>query len=61
MMFTINELCDACCNDDIQTVREIVTSKMVDINKMRYNGFTPLIRAVIHNHTEIVRYLLDWI
>ena len=58
MMFTINELCDACCNDDIQTVREIVTSKMVDINKMRYNGFTPLIHAVIHNHTEIVRYLL---
>ena len=58
MVFTIEKLYEVCYNSDIQTVREIVTSKEVDINELYYTGCTPLIHAIIRNHTEMVMYLL---
>jgi len=58
MVFTINDLSDACHDGDIQTVRDIVTSKEVDINDTDDCGYTPLMSAVECNHTEVVRFLL---
>ena len=57
MVFTIENLFDACIAGDIQTVRNIVYSKEVDINDT-YNGTTPLMWAIYRNHTDVVRYLL---
>jgi len=60
MVFTIENLCDACRHGDIQTVRDIVSSKEVDINDTKTTnslGITPLL-AVYNNHTEIVSFLL---
>ena len=57
--FTIDHLCNACIRGDIQFVRKIVTSKEADINDKHYTGYTPLMLAVIHNHTEIVMFLLS--
>ena len=58
MVFTINNLCDACYDDDIQTVRDIFTSKEVDINDIDDDGDTPLTVAVKYNEEEIVKFLL---
>ena len=57
MVFTIKNLCSACITGDIQTVRDIVTSKEVDINDAEYDN-TPLMSAMDNNQAEVVRYLL---
>jgi len=57
MVFTIRNLCVACIEGDIQTVRDIVTSKEVDINDRYFTGSTPLMLAV-NKPAEIVRFLL---
>ena len=57
MVFTIKNLCNACITGDIQTVRDIVTSKEVDINDAEYDN-TPLMSAMDNNQAEVVRYLL---
>ena len=57
MVFTIKNLCNACITGDIQTVRDIVNSKEVDINDAEYDN-TPLMSAMDNNQAEVVRYLL---
>ena len=58
MVFTIKNLSDACNDGDIQRVRDIVTSKEVDINDT-YNEWTPLMHAMyFFDQSEVVRYLL---
>ena len=42
MVFNDPNLRDACRTGDIQTVRDIVTSKEVNINNNDYLGITPL-------------------
>merc|ERR1712130_925046 len=59
MVFTIKNLCDACGDGNIQTVRDIVTSKEVDVNHTDYHGNTPLMHAMDGNRTEVVRFLLN--
>ena len=58
MVFTINDLCDACSSGDIQRVRDIVNSKEVDINDSDYDGYTSLMWAMDDNQADIVRFLL---
>jgi len=58
MVFTIENLCEASRDGDIQTVRDIVTSKEVDINDTENNEWTPLMCAMDYNQAEIVRFLL---
>jgi len=58
MVFSINNLCGACSAGDIQTVRDIVNSKEVNINETVYGGSTPLMCAMRYIHTEVVRLLL---
>ena len=61
MVFTIKNLCSACITGDIQTVRDIVTSKEVDINdtdNYYSTDITPLMLAMNRNQTEVVRFLL---
>ena len=48
MMFTINELCDACCNDNIKTVK--------DMNDTAHDGDTPLMWLIDCDDIEVVRY-----
>ena len=55
MVFTIENLCDACYEGDIQTVRDIANSKEVDIND---TDDTPLMCAMGWNQREVVRFLL---
>ena len=56
MVFTIDNLCDACEAGDIQTVRDIVTSKEVDINDTAHDGDTPLMWVIDCDDIEVVRY-----
>ena len=60
MVNTIRNLCVACLYGDVLTVRDIVTSKEVDINNTNDDRLssTPLINAMLSNHTEVVRFLL---
>jgi len=52
-------LYDACNNGFIQTVRDIVINKDVDINNTdEYHGYTPLMWASGLNQTEVVSFLL---
>merc|ERR1712126_23490 len=55
---TVHSLCVACDVGNIQTVRDIVSSKEVDINGTDYYGDTPLMRATLRDKTEVVRFLL---
>ena len=58
MVFTIEDLYDACILGDIQRVRDIVNSKEVDINDTYNHGYTPLMCAMKCIRTEVVRFLL---
>ena len=51
-------LYDICSDGDIQSLKEIVSSKKVNINEMYLTGLTPLIHLIICNHTEMVMYFL---
>ena len=52
-------LCNACYDGDIQTVRDIVASKEVDINDIDDEGDTSLTDVVRCNEEEIVKFLLS--
>jgi len=51
---------DACFEDDIQQVQEILKSGEVDINDEEPGGFTPLALATLNTQEEIVRSILRY-
>ena len=58
----IKQLCDACSEGDIKTVKDILRRKVVDINHL-FDGKTPLMCAMLRNdllcnQVDIVSHLL---
>ena len=56
---TIKKLCDACYDGNIQTVRDIITNKHVDINDTQFHDTTPLMLAMRKNQTDVLKFLLS--
>jgi len=51
-------LCLACQRGDIESVRELLTEGLADINNDYYIYLTPLMFATLHNQTSVVSLLL---
>ena len=60
MVFTSEKLCDACYDDNIQTVRDNITNKEVYINDIDNEGDTSLTDDMRCNEEEIVEFLLSY-
>ena len=57
---TIENLCVACKDGNIQVVRGILSSKEVDINDTDDEDFTPLMAAMYNDQVDIVKYLFSF-
>jgi ankyrin repeat protein len=54
-----DRLIAAVCHERLEDVRQIIANDVTDINLKTEGGWTPLMFAVSHGHSEIVHALVE--
>ncbi len=57
--YTIDQLCDASLSNDIELVKKIIDSKVVDINQKDSEGYYPIEKTLPFENCELAIILLD--